>query len=643
MLRRTIGSSLKRRLAFAFLLLPSFSTAGSVFDDAMRRSDDPLVSGILVVSIALIGGVIAFVAVPYMWERSSSTRSLWQSVCRLERENRRLRERAVKPGKQAKIQTDAHPSEQALSPQLAQPFRYFEAISHRFRSAMNSIMGHSQLLLDSEMNADQESSAEVIYESSVRLMNLMNDVLDLSRIAVGRFEFNKKPFFVEDVLDSIGMRLGNQARDKNLEMMCYPDPNLHAKLAGDENRVRQILEVFVQDAIHFTDQGRISVYAKLLKASQNSQRIRFIIEDTGSTLHDKDRRSRLLGTGVEQLHYSVQSDNSGLEVAIIHQLLGLMGSKLEVRDRKSGGLSCSFDLTLPVALNERRKLSAERHFAEQRILVAEDNPKIMEFIEILLNSWGVEVDKSESLEEILDRLAYSEQHAKPYSLILIDSQLGNLPFGLFNEGILATCAKHNLHTILLSSRPDNTETAGYDKMSVLEKPFTSAQLNAAIYHVLSESEIVGDESQVNDDQVSSDRNIRMLVVDDDCVSRELASRILQRAGYAIETAADGLQALQMIKEHDYDLVLMDLDMPQMDGFESTMRIREKWSAEELPIIALTASALNDCSDRCYRAGMNDYITKPFQIEKLLSTLNRYKASHKSKELTQKQSDRAINA
>ncbi|MBU0692105.1 hypothetical protein KKH18_09885, partial [bacterium] len=195
---------MKRRLAFAFLLLPSFSTAGSVFDDAMRRSDDPLVSGILVVSIALIGGVIAFVVVPYMWERSSSTRSLWQSVCRLERENRRLRERAVLPGKQAEIQTDARPSEQALSPQLAQPFRYFEAISHRFRSAMNSIMGHSQLLLDSEMNADQESSAEVIYESSVRLMNLMNDVLDLSRIAVGRFEFNKKPFFVEDVLDSIG-------------------------------------------------------------------------------------------------------------------------------------------------------------------------------------------------------------------------------------------------------------------------------------------------------------------------------------------------------------------------------------------------------------------------------------------------------
>lgn len=628
------GINLHYWFLFALLLLPSISNAGSVLKDKLHHSSDPLISGILVVSIALIGGVIAFVVVPYMWEQSSSTRSLWQSVCRLERENRRLRERKAKSGEQTEFETDSAP-QQPSTTQLAQPFRYFEAISHRFRSAMNSIMGHSQLLLDSRMNADQESSAEVIYESSIRLMNLMNDVLDLSRIAAGKFEFNKKPFFVDDIFDAIGMNLGPQARDKNLEMMCYPDPNLQAKLNGDETRIRQILEVLIQDAIHFTDQGQITVHTKLLKASQDSQTIRFTINDTGSMLRDKDRRSRLLGTGIEQLHYSAQNDNSGLEVAIIHQLLRLMNSRLSVKERKNGGLSCSFELVFPVALHERRRLSTERHFTDQRILVAEDDPETLEFITSLLTSWGVDVDEAETLEGILDHLAESELVERPYSLLLIDSQLNNLPSALFNDGILATCAEHELHTILLSSRPDGTEAAVHDRVSILEKPFNTAQLNNAIYHVLSVADTREDSAAVAADNTESDINLRMLIVDDDRVSRELATRILRRAGYQTDMAEDGLRALAMIREHDYDLVLMDLDMPQMDGFESTKQIRKEHPAEELPIIALTANALDDYDDRCYQAGMNDYITKPFQIEKLLNTLHRFESTLKSKEVTEK--------
>ena len=614
----------------SLLAQPKSVCAGAVFTDALRNSHDPVVSGILVLSIALIGGVIAFVVVPYMWEHSNSTRSLWQSVCRLERENRRLRERTAEQKKQVESPTEEQEIVHPTVSMQTQPMRYLGAISHRFRSAMNSIMGHSQLLLDQDLTPDQEASVETIYDSSEHLMDIMNDVLDLSRIATGRFEFNRKPFSVEDILDQVGMRLGYQARDKNLEMMCYSDPHLHAILTGDEKRIRQILEVLSQDAVRFTDHGRIDIHSKLLKASQNSQTIRFTVEDTGSMLSDKDRRHRMLETDTEQLENSEHSESSGLEITIIKQLLGLMNSELEVKDRLNGGLCCSFELSLPVALNEHRRLSAERRFPDRRILLAEDNSDIMSFTESLLVSWGVEIDKSEDLESILDCLASAERKEEPFSLLLIDSQLGGLPFSLFNEGILATCAEHDLHAILLSSRPDGTETAEHDRLSILEKPFTASQLNTAIYHVLSESKALSLELEPDGTNDSADKDIRMLIVDDDRVSRELASRILRRAGYQTEVAENGLQAVEMIEKHDFDLVLMDLDMPQMDGFESTKQIRKERGADDLPIIALTANTMDDCADRCYRVGMNDYITKPFQIEKLLNTLNRYKSLHKSK-------------
>jgi CheY-like chemotaxis protein len=346
-------------------------------------------------------------------------------------------------------------------------------------------------------------------------------------------------------------------------------------------------------------------------------------------LHDKDRSRRLSGTDAELIDSSAQSNGSGLEIIIIKQLLGLMDSALEVRDRTHGGIRCSFELTLPVALNERRKLSAERLFSGQRILLAEDNSEIMAFAESLLLSWGMEVDKSETLEGVLDLLAGTEQNETPYSLVLIDSQLGSLPFTLFNEEILATCAEHKLHTILLSCRPDGTETAEHDRISILEKPFTASQLNTAIYHVLAEAPEAISEIIVSKDKDTADEHVRLLVVDDDRMSRELAARILRRAGYSVETAENGMEAVDMIGRYDFDLVLMDLDMPQMDGFESTKRIRQERSSDDLPIIALTANAMNDNADRCYRVGMNDYISKPFQIEKLLHTLNRYKPVHKT--------------
>jgi two-component system sensor histidine kinase/response regulator len=610
---------------------PETLLGGTVFNDAMQNSRDPLLSGVLVVSLVLLGGVIAFVAIPYMWEQSIGTRSLWQSVCRLERENQRLRRNEADRDHAAQKQAAPAPSEpkEILQPQSRY---YFPLISHRFRSSMNSIMGHLQLLLDQEMTPDQETSIEIMYESAQRLMKSMEDVMDLSSIQVGDMVLQQQPFSVEETVDLAGISVGSAARDKNLELMCYPDSNIRVRPMGDGGRTRRILETLLGNAIRFTDHGTISLRSKLLKASETAITIRFIVEDTGTPLSDKDRSASLSGVISQKVEDRLQADSNGLEMVLAVQLLKMMGSRLETRDRANGGVRCSFDLNLPIESKRKIETPPFESLHGCRILLAEDNPETASFTKSLLASWGAEVDSADSQESLLMLLNQAKQEGKVYAVGLIDSQLNSASNIRIKESVLAACSSHKLPVILLSCRPDDDEVAAGQETAILEKPFTADRLNRTIQQTLSrEQKPLLDIAAAAKKSDAADGGVRVLIVDDDRVSRELASRVLQRAGYYVQVAEDGLKALDLLQKTDFDLILMDLDMPLMDGFESTAQIRGKRQLADVPIIALTANALQDNAEKCRQAGMNDYITKPFQIDKLLKTLEQYLPLQKERE------------